>query len=238
MFKDTLAQGYQQMFHKTLPKEEMEKLHSFKEELLYWNERMNLTAITDEKEIAIKHMLDSLSPLKDPEFMKEGKVIDIGTGAGFPGIPLKIMNPALEVTLLDSLKKRLTFLDGVIEQLQLNKIRTLHGRAEDYGRDPEHRERYDYGVSRAVARMPVLLELALPFIKVGGFFICQKGPGVKEELEASPKALKILGGEVQSIEEVALPFVDRGHHLIIIKKVAKTPKKYPRQAGKPGKNPL
>lgn len=238
MFKDTLEKGYQQMFHKPLSQEEQQKFQTFKEELLYWNERMNLTAITDEQEIAIKHMLDSLSPLKDPDLMKRGKVIDIGTGAGFPGIPLKIMNPHLEMTLLDSLKKRLTFLEGVIKKLELKELYTLHGRAEDYGRSVEHRETYDYAISRAVARMPVLLEFALPFVKVGGLFICQKGPGVIEELEASKKALDILGGEVESMEEVALPFVQRGHHLIIIRKVKKTPKKYPRQAGKPGKNPL
>ncbi|NBG89219.1 16S rRNA (guanine(527)-N(7))-methyltransferase RsmG [Isachenkonia alkalipeptolytica] len=238
MFNKTLEEGHRKMFQKELSKEELEKFQTFQEELLYWNERMNLTAITDEREIAIKHMLDSLSPLKEEGVMEKGKVIDIGTGAGFPGIPLKIMRPSLEMTLLDSLQKRLNFLKGVIEKLGLENITTLHGRAEDYGRAPEHRETYDYAVSRAVARLPVLLEYALPFVKVGGFFICQKGPGVMEELEASTKALEVLGGEVVRIEEVALPFVERGHHMIMIKKTAETPKKYPRQAGKPGKSPL
>lgn len=238
MFKNTLVEGYQKMFSKDLTQEELDKFQLFKEELLYWNERINLTTITDDREIAIKHFLDSLSPLKEEGCLIEGRVIDIGTGAGFPGIPLKIMMPALEVTLLDSLKKRLNFLDGVIEKLALENIRTLHGRAEDYGNAPEHREAYDYAVSRAVARMPVLLEYALPFVKVGGYFICQKGPGITEELEVSKKALEVLGGEVSRIEEVELPFVERGHHVVMIKKTQKTPKKYPRQAGKPGKSPL
>lgn len=238
MFKETLTEGYKKMFHRELSKEELQKFQTFKAELLDWNQRMNLTAITDEKEIAIKHFLDSLSPLKETDLLREGKVIDIGTGAGFPGIPLKIMSPKLEIVLLDSLKKRLTFLDEIIDKLDLKNVTTLHGRAEDYGRDPEHRESYDCAVSRAVARMPVLLEYALPFIKVGGYFICQKGPGVREELEASKKALEELGGVVRRTEEVELPFVQRGHHLVLVEKVKKTPKKYPRQAGKPGKNPL
>ena len=238
MFKDTLVEGYQKMFSKDLTREELDKFIMFKEELLYWNERINLTAITDDREIAIKHFLDSLSPLREEDCLRKGKVIDIGTGAGFPGIPLKIMMPDLEITLLDSLKKRLNFLDGVIERLALKKIRTLHGRAEDYGNAPEHREAYDYALSRAVARMPVLLEYALPFVKVGGYFICQKGPGTTEELKASQKSLEVLGGEVSRIKEVELPFVERGHHVVIIKKIQKTPKKYPRQAGKPGKSPL
>lgn len=238
MFKDTIVEGYQKMFSKDLTPEELDKFQLFKEELIYWNERMNLTTITDDREIAIKHFLDSLSPLMEEDCLRKGRVIDVGTGAGFPGIPLKIMMPALEITLLDSLKKRLNFLDGVIEKLALENIYTLHGRAEDYGKALEHRETYDYAVSRAVARMPVLLEYALPFVKVGGTFICQKGPGITEELEASKKALKILGGEVIRLEEVDLPFVERGHHVVIIKKIKKTPNKYPRQAGKPGKNPL
>ncbi len=238
MFKDTLVEGYSKMFSKDLSMEELKKFEVFKEELLYWNERINLTTITDDREIAIKHILDSLSPLQKKDCLRKGRVMDIGTGAGFPGIPLKIMMPALEITLMDSLKKRLTFLDGVIERLGLQDIRTLHGRAEDYGNDPEHRETYDYAVSRAVARMPVLLEYALPFVKVGGYFICQKGPGITEELETSNKALEILGGEISSIQEVELPFVERGHHVVTVKKTKKTPKKYPRQAGKPSKAPL
>ncbi len=238
MFKDTLTEGYQKMFSKDLSPEALNKFAVFKAELMYWNERINLTTITDDREIAIKHFLDSLSPLQEKDCLKKGRVIDIGTGAGFPGIPLKIMMPALEITLLDSLKKRLTFLDGVIEKLELENIQTLHGRAEDYGKDPDHRETYDYAISRAVARMPVLLEYALPFVKVGGFFICQKGPGVTEELETSKKALEVLGGEISSIREVQLPFVERGHHVVMVKKIKKTPKNYPRQAGKPGKTPL
>lgn len=238
MFKDTLVEGYKKMFSKNLTPEELKKFLIFKEELMYWNERINLTAITDDREIAIKHCLDSLSPLMEKGCLRKGRVIDIGTGAGFPGIPLKIMMPTLDITLLDSLKKRLTFLDGVIEKLELENIRTLHGRAEDYGKTLEHREVYDYAVSRAVARMPVLLEYALPFVKVGGYFICQKGPGITEELEVSNKALEVLGGEVSSIQEVELPFVERGHHVVIVKKIKKTPKEYPRQAGKPGKSPL
>ena len=238
MFKETLVEGYEKMFSKNLSLEEVRNFEIFKEELLYWNERMNLTTITDDADIAIKHCLDSLSPLQEEAYLRKGKMIDIGTGAGFPGIPLKIVMPSLEVTLLDSLKKRLNFLEGVIHKLGLENIQTLHGRAEDYGRDPEHKEVYDYAVSRAVARMPVLLEYALPFVKVGGFFICQKGPGIIEELEASKKALEILGGEVVDVREVTLPFVERGHHVVVVKKIKRTPNKYPRQPGKPAKNPL
>ncbi len=239
MFKETLTKGYHELFKETMPTRQLDQFTRFKDLLLVTNEKMNLTAITEENEIAIKHFLDSLTPLTEHELLlKEGRMIDVGTGAGFPGIPLKIVAPHLEITLLDSLNKRVGFLKQVISELGLEKIYTIHGRAEDLGRDPDYREQFDYAVSRAVAKLPVLLEYTLPFVKPGGYLICQKGPGVKDELNEGKKALMLLGGEIERIIEVDLPFVERGHHLILIKKIKKTPKKYPRQAGKPAKKPL
>lgn len=165
-------------------------------------------------------------------------MIDVGTGAGFPGIPLKIMNENIKLTLLDSLNKRINFLKIVAEDLELDNIEFCHGRAEDYGKDPNYREQFDVCVSRAVANLAVLTEYCLPFIKVGGYFIAQKGPKKDEELQDAKKAIKILGGEIESVLEVKIPFSDITHSIVLIKKVNETPKQYPRKAGKPTKNPI
>lgn len=202
--------------------------------LLEWNEKINLTAITDEKEIILKHFIDSLTISK---YCTSGNIIDIGTGAGFPGIPLKVWNDNLEVTLLDSLNKRITFLDKVIKELEINNIYALHGRAEDVAVQAEYREKYDFAVSRAVAPMNVLLEYMLPFVKVGGKCICMKGSNI-EELENSKKALEVLGGKVIEIEEFCLPETDMKRNNIVIEKVRKTPDRYPRKAGKPSREPI
>ncbi len=210
------------------------KLFDYMQILLEWNVKMNLTAITEEKEIIQKHFIDSLTIAS---YCYAGKIIDIGTGAGFPGIPLKIWNQNVEITLLDSLNKRVLFLKEVIKKLELKKINAIHGRAEEIAIKEQFREKYDIAVSRAVAPMNVLLEYMLPFVKIGGKCICMKGPNI-EELENSKKALKILGGKVIKIEELNLPETEIKRNIIIIEKEKKTPKQYPRKAGKPSKEPL
>lgn len=204
--------------------------------LLEWNEKINLTAITEPKDIILKHFVDCGTALKYLEENK--KILDLGTGAGFPGIPLKILNNKLEITLVDSLNKRINFLNEVISSLKLNNISTIHSRAEDLARNNKHREKYDIILSRAVANMSVLLEYTLPFLKVGGICICMKGPNIEEELSNSEKALKILGGEIQKIDNIILPDSDIERNIVIIKKIKGTPKQYPRKAGKPSKEPI
>ncbi len=206
--------------------------------LLDWNKRMNLTAITEEDEVAKKHFLDSISPLSSQWIPQNASLIDVGTGAGFPGIPLKIIRGDLKVTLLDSLQKRVNFLDEVIGALELTDIQSYHGRAEEYGQKAEFREKFDIGVSRAVAELPVLLELVLPFVKMGGLFIAYKGPGVFEEMEEGKKALEVLGGSVEDIHLIEIPGTDLKHYLTIVRKYNQTPTKYPRKPGKPEKSPI
>lgn len=217
---------------------QINQLIKYKDILLEWNQKMNLTAIKDEKEVMIKHFLDSLSCLKIDFLKDQGSIIDVGTGAGFPGIPLKIALPNLELTLLDSLKKRIGFLEHVCKETELDNINFVHGRAEDFGQNKDYREKYDYAVSRAVAGLNVLVEYCMPFVKVGGYFICQKGPGLMEELPEANKAIEVLGGEVVDQIEVPLPFSDNTHYILVIKKIRQTPTKYPRKAGKPSKNPI
>jgi 16S rRNA (guanine527-N7)-methyltransferase len=203
--------------------------------LLEWNEKMNLTAIEEEREFIIKHFIDSLSIL--PYLGDVRSLIDVGTGAGFPGIPLKIAQPSLEILLLDSLEKRVGFLKTVISELKLDGIRALHLRAEDAGKEPSHREKYDAAVARAVAALPVLLEYCLPMVKRGGIFIAMKGSS-REEIEASNKALELLGGKIEEVKEFTLPCSEIKRSIIIVRKFRQTPTKYPRKAGKPSKQPL
>ena len=214
-------------------KEQIEQFHEYMRLLKDWNEKINLTAITEPKEIITKHFVDSLT-IQD--YINESdKVIDVGTGAGFPGIPLKIAKPKLNITLLDSLNKRITFLEEVISKLGLTNIYCVHGRVEDYAL--EKREFYDVAVSRAVAELPVLLEYLLPLVKVGGKCICMKGPKAIEEIEKSNKALEILGGKIEKVENVKIEGnMDR--NIIIVYKVKNTPIKYPRKPGKIAKNPI
>lgn len=210
---------------------------SYESLLLEWNEKMNLTAITDSVDIQNKHFLDSLScvlPIK--AFGKS--VIDIGTGAGFPGIPIKIARPDLNVTLLDSLNKRITFLDEVIKTLNLKEIRTYHGRAEEFARKKEHRSAYDYAYARAVARLNVLSEYCLPFVKTDGYFISQKGSDYQQELIESENALKKLGGKVEEVLPITIPDTDFQRVLIVIRKTTGTPEAYPRIYAKIEKAPL
>ncbi len=210
-----------------------EKIIKFIEMLLEKNKVMNLTAITDPEEIRIKHIEDSLT-IQD-YIEKNAKVIDIGTGAGFPGIPLKIQREDIEITLLDSLGKRIKFLQEVVDELELKNVNCIHARAEDYTR--EKREKYDYAVSRAVAELRVLAEYALPYVKPGGEFISMKGPNSEEEIENAANSIKTLGGEIKEIINTKLSNGDE-RKIIIIKKVKQTPKKYPRSGNKPKTNPL
>lgn len=216
----------------------LEELIVYKDMLLDWNERINLTSITEEREIYIKHFFDSASCLTTG-YIKEGmEVIDVGTGAGFPGLVLKILKKELKLTLLDSLRKRTLYLESVVAALSLDNVNIIHGRAEDYANKVGAREKYDIALSRAVASLNVLLEYCLPYVKVGGYFLCQKGPGHESELESAEKALNVLGGKIEKIMEFSLPYSDINHYIIIIKKAFSTPAKYPRKAGKPTSSPI
>lgn len=218
--------------------EEISAFCTYKDSLLESNKVMNLTAIEEEDEIAVKHFLDSASCLLTGKFGAGVRVIDVGTGAGFPSLPLKILRGDLRLTLMDSLRKRIRFLEEVGEKLAMKEILYLHSRAEDAARSKAHRESYDIAVARAVAPLPVLLEYCLPFVRVGGYFLCQKGPAASEELAASEKALNLLGAKVEEILDVSLPFSELTRKILIIQKQKPTPKTYPRKAGTPSKNPL
>ena len=216
---------------------QLEQFSMYFDLLIETNKVMNLTAITEPEEVAVKHIIDSLLAFDEKIF--PGKLLaDVGTGAGFPGIPLKIYCPELKVVLLDSLTKRLKFLEAVIEQLGLQDISCVHLRAEDAGQNKDHREKYDLVTARAVARLSVLSEYCLPLVKVGGYFIAMKGSKFKEEISEGLTAVGILGGEIISAEDVKLPGLDDGRAIIRIRKIKKTPVKYPRKAGLPEKQPL
>ena len=212
------------------------KFNNYMELLLDWNEKINLTAITEKEDIILKHFKDSLTI---EEFIPENaKVIDVGTGAGFPGIPLKIVRKDISLTLLDSLNKRIKFLDEVVNNLELENVETIHSRAEDAGMNKKYREQYDIATSRAVANLSTLLEYLMPFVKVGGSVICMKGPNIEEELNKAKHAISELGGEIQEIKNFKLEGTDNERNIIIIKKVKPISGKYPRKAGMPANNPL
>ena len=194
-----------------------------------WNQKMNLTAITDSEEIAVKHFLDSLTGIRLVDFSNVKSLIDLGTGAGFPGIPLKIMFPEMSVTLADSLNKRITFLNSVIEQLELYNITAVHGRAEDLARKPEYREQFDVCASRAVANLATLSEYCIPFIKIGGQFLSYKGPDADREVQEAKNAIDRMGGRFKNCDHFTLPPYQDERGLVLIKKEKATPKKYPRK---------
>lgn len=219
-----------------LSNKQLEQFYEYMNLLIEWNKVMNLTGITDPKDIIIKHFIDSLTILNKID--RESKIIDIGTGAGFPGIPIKIIMPDVKMVLLDSLNKRIKFLNEVIAKLQLKNIETIHGRAEDYGKDKKYREKYDIAVARAVAPLNILLEYLIPFVKVGGKCICMKGSNSEGEILVSKNAIKILGGELIKTDDFYIPNTDMKRKIIQINKIKKTDDKYPRKAGTPSKEPL
>ena len=222
----------------SLSEEHILKFTRYDALLVDWNERMNLTAITEPRDVAVKHMVDSLTAYDAALFSGAPTVIDVGTGAGFPGIPLKIFDPSIRLTLMDSLAKRLAFLEAVVEDLGLTGVTCVHARAEDAAHEPQRRERYDIAVSRAVARLPVLLEYTLPFVKKGGHLIALKGRTAEEEATDAKRALKLLGGRLETIRPVTLPGLSDKRAVLTITKIAPTPKAYPRKAGTPAKKPL
>lgn len=220
----------------SLLKEQYGQFYAYMELLIEWNEKMNLTAITDPKEIILKHFVDSLTIAK---YVKEDKsIIDMGTGAGFPGIPIKIYRKDIKVVLADSLNKRIKFLDEVIDKLKLENVETIHCRAEELGKNKQYREKFDYATSRAVANLSTLSEYLMPFVKLNGKCIFMKTIEVEEELEKAKKAIKTLGGKIEKVDKFEIPESDLGRSIIIVKKEKITPSKFPRKPGTPAKEPL
>lgn len=215
---------------------QLKQFYNYMNLLIEWNKKVNLTAITEPDEIILKHFVDSLTISK---YISDGtKVVDVGTGAGFPGIPLKIVRQDVDITLLDSLQKRINFLDEVINELNLEKITTVHSRVEDFGKNKKYREEFDIATSRAVANLSTLSEYLLPLVKVGGKVISMKGSLIQEELENSKNAIKILGGQIEKVDEFDLPNSDISRNIVLIDKIKTTPNRYPRKAGEPSKKPL
>lgn len=222
----------------SLTDKQYQQFLEYYELLVEWNKVMNLTGITEFDEVVMKHFVDSLSLVYAVPANKPYKVLDMGTGAGFPGIPLKIAFPDMEMVLLDSLNKRIKFLNEVINQLGLEKITAIHGRAEEFARKEEYREQFDLCVSRAVANLATLSEYCLPYVKKNGCFIPYKSGAIEEEMEASKKAVHVLGGKITEVKTFELPDSDISRSLVVIKKEKETPKKYPRSGGKPTKEPI
>ncbi|WP_312711784.1 16S rRNA (guanine(527)-N(7))-methyltransferase RsmG [Proteiniclasticum ruminis] len=214
----------------SIDRNQYSQFEKYKNLLKEWNEKMNLTAITEDEEIFKKHFIDSIKVFEFKEVLKAEHIIDVGTGAGFPGIPMKIMMPETKLTLLDSLNKRLNFLRAVSEELELSDVQFVHSRAEDGARLEEHRENYDIAVSRAVANLTLLSELCIPYVKKGGYFIALKGPAVEDEIKEATKAIEILGGKLREIKEITIEGLDYKHNLVIIEKIKNTPKSYPRSS--------
>lgn len=219
-----------------LDKNQIEKFYKYMDLLIEWNEKINLTAITNRKDIIVKHFIDSLTIQR--YLGNAVNIIDVGTGAGFPGIPIKIINPNLKVVLVDSLNKRINFLQEVIKKLNLDNIEVIHARAEDLGQNKKYRETFDIVTSRAVANMSVLSEYLLPLARVNGKCICMKGSDIEEELENSKYAINLLGGKIEQVDKFELSNERIGRNIIIVKKLKNTPNSYPRKAGTPAKKPL
>lgn len=232
-----LDQGCQEMGI-VLNGEQKQQFVDFYEYLVEKNKVMNLTGITEFQEVLVKHFLDSLACVKAVDIKKVKSIMDVGTGAGFPGVPLKIAFPHLEVCLLDSLKKRVNFLEETFDILKLTGITAVHGRAEEYAKNKAYRESFDLCVSRAVSNLATLSEYCLPYVKVGGSFISYKSGTVQEEAEQAEKAVKILGGKIKDVVYFSLPDSEIQRSLVVIEKIKSTPGKYPRKAGTPLKEPL
>lgn len=214
------------------------QFNSYMEGVLSWNEKVNLTAITDREMFLVKHFVDSLLCLTYSEYTDAKRIIDVGTGAGFPGVPLAIVSPDKEFVLMDSLNKRLKIIDELTGEIGLSNVVTVHARAEELARNKEHREKYDLCVSRAVANLATLAEYCLPFIRVGGWLLAYKGPDAEEEIKAAGRSINLLGGVLERVEQTRLTGFNLDHRILFIKKVKNTPSKYPRKAGTPSKEPL
>ena len=234
----TLLEKGREQLGLTVNEQQKKQFVRFYEYLTEKNKVMNLTGITEFEEVLVKHFLDSLTCVKALDMTKVKRVIDIGTGAGFPGVPLKIMFPEITFTLLDSLRKRVNFLEETFDLTGLTKIEAIHGRAEEFARYKNHREKYDVCVSRAVSNLATLSEYCLPYVRKGGYFISYKSGKVQEETEQAAKAVKILGGEIKDIIYFQLPDSEIERSLVVIEKIKNTPQKYPRKAGTPAKEPL
>lgn len=236
---ETLINGVRELLGLELTPAQVSAFQAYSDELRAWNEKFNLTAITNPQDIQIKHFLDSLSVLK---VLHTGgarlRVIDVGTGAGFPGVPLKIMCPGVQLTLVEATGKKAAFCQHLVDALKLSEVVVVNARAEEIGRKPEHREQYDWAVARAVAEMPTLAEYLLPLVKRGGRALAQKGKDAPAETYGAGKAIQTLGGELEQIVEVELPGVVEPRYLVVLKKVAATPPRYPRRPGVPAKTPL
>lgn len=239
MLKEEFSQKIQEYSNEIgvlLNEKQINQFYTYMNLLLEWNEKINLTAITKPEEIILKHFIDSMTIAK--EIKEEARLIDVGTGAGFPGIPLKIIREDMEVTLLDSLNKRILFLQEVINQLSLTKVEAIHSRVEEFGKNKKYRESFDYATSRAVANLSTLSEYLIPLVKVNGCCISMKGPDIKEEIQQSKKAILLLGGKIEKIHNFQLPKSDIKRNVIVIRKVKKTPPKYPRKPGMAAKEPI
>ena len=224
-----------------LYKEQVKKFSRFLELLVQWNQKINLTSLKTPREIIIKHFLDSISCVKviNKYSDTEGiNIIDVGAGAGFPGMPIKIICPSIRLSLLEARKKKAVFLEKIIGEMNFQQVEILNGRAETFGKSEDYRERYDIAISRAVARLNVLSEFCLPLVRVGGLFVAQKGRSYKEETEKSLKTVQVLGGELIGVENVLIPFINQERYLLVIKKIKDTPTEYPRKVGLPQKRPL
>jgi 16S rRNA (guanine527-N7)-methyltransferase len=236
---EQLVNGVQRLLNLTLTGQQRQAFELYTQELLIWNARFNLTAITDPEGVQIRHFLDSLSCLLAARNLGSGQsVIDIGTGAGFPGLPLKIIRPTLRLTLVEATGKKTDFLRHVVTRLGLRNVTIIHGRAEEIGHDPHHREGYDWVTARAVAAMPTLVEYMLPFCRLGGRCLAQKGEDAAAEATSAEPALKLLGGHLNRLVPVELPGLAETRYLVIIDKIARTPEQYPRRPGRPAKSPL
>ena len=226
--KDILKQGAFELGIDLSPKQ-LDQFELFADLLVEWNNKFNLTRITDPQEIVTKHFLDSLTCFKATQFPDNAQVIDVGTGPGIPGIPLKIVRSDISLVLLDSVRKKLTFLEEVVHQLELTSVETVHARAEDAGHDPKLREKHDVVIARALGKLPSLVELCLPLAKVRGVVLAMKGPEVAEELESAKRAIALLGGKIERVVEPSLPGTDAGRSIVVLKKIRPTIAKYPRK---------
>ncbi len=237
MFKEKLNKAAA-MYGISLHNDIVDSLENFYRYLVKWNKVINLIGPASEEEIIVKHFIDSFTCFSVNQFLEGNKVIDIGTGAGFPGVPLGIVKPDISVVLMDSTKKKTDFLSRYIDKYRTNNLNVLRGRAEDKGQDKSYREKYDIATSRAVAYCYTLFEYCLPFVAVGGIFLAMKGPNVYDELKAASFCLDILGGKVEEVRNISLPYNMGERNIVVVRKIKKTPLKYPRRTGVPKSNPL